>query len=149
MTKKPSLISDYAREIDPVEREFVRLAREIALKAKQTMTDKGMKQGEFAALLGKKESEVSRLFAGMQNLTLYSIARLHVALGDKLFDVKLPRLRPRPHEGLEMEGAVTGNMDIIAVEAHASDPIVSSKEFKDLLAKANQAAMRVERRNAA
>lgn len=47
----------------------------------------GMNQKQLAAKLGKKESEVSRWLGGMHNLTLRNLARLNVALGQKVIVV--------------------------------------------------------------
>lgn len=93
MMEDPKLISNMLQEIDPVEKEFVRLSMGIALQAKLALKKSGMTQADFAVSLGKKESEVSRWFGGMHNLTLYSIARLHVALGHPVFNLETPSLR--------------------------------------------------------
>ena len=90
----PKIISKTVKEIDPVEREFVQLSMGLAMKAKLALRDMGKTQGELAKELGKRESEVSRWFSGTHNLTLYSLAKLHVALGRKLFDIDILFLRP-------------------------------------------------------
>ncbi len=59
---------------------FVDKSVEIAHYIFQLMEQKGMKQKDLAAKLGKSEAEVSKWLAGMHNFTLRSIAKLEAAL---------------------------------------------------------------------
>ena len=45
---------------------------------------RGLTQKEFARMLGKSESEVSKWLSGLHNLTLKSIARMEAALGEDI-----------------------------------------------------------------
>jgi transcriptional regulator with XRE-family HTH domain len=60
---------------------FVDKSLEIAHYIFQLMEQKGMKQRDLAAKMGKTEAELSKILAGMHNLTLRSVAKLEAALG--------------------------------------------------------------------
>lgn len=59
---------------------FVDKSLEIAHYIFQLMEHKGMKQKDLALKIGKSEAEMSKMLAGMQNLTLRSLAKLEAAL---------------------------------------------------------------------
>ena len=44
------------------------------------LKDRGIKKNEFAKMLGKKPSEVTKWLSGLHNLTLKSITKMEVAL---------------------------------------------------------------------
>jgi transcriptional regulator with XRE-family HTH domain len=60
---------------------FVDKSLEIAHYIFQLMEQKGMKQKDLAVKMGKTEAELSKILAGMHNLTLRSVAKLEAALG--------------------------------------------------------------------
>ncbi|MDX2049195.1 MAG: helix-turn-helix transcriptional regulator [Chitinophagaceae bacterium] len=60
---------------------FVDKSLEIAHYIFQLMEQKGLKQRDLAAKMGKTEAELSKILAGMHNLTLRSVAKLEAALG--------------------------------------------------------------------
>lgn len=55
------------------------------------LDSKDMSQKEFALLLGKKESEVSRWMKGSHNFTLETIAKIEIALGETILDTSYKR----------------------------------------------------------
>lgn len=69
-------------EIDPRNEKFVEKNTDIVEEIYALMKQKGINsQKELAQLLEKKESEVSKLLSGVQNMTLRSITNLEIALG--------------------------------------------------------------------
>lgn len=77
-------LPEFAASIENMPEEskiFVDKSVEIAHYIFQLMEQKGMKQKDLAAKLGKSEAEVSKWLAGMHNYTLRSIAKLEAALG--------------------------------------------------------------------
>ena len=60
----------------------------IANRIYDLLEQKGMSQKDLAQKLGKTETEVSRWLCGTHNLTLATIAKMSVALGE---DLLLPR----------------------------------------------------------
>lgn len=60
----------------------------ISNKVQSILDQRGIKQKEFAQLLGKKPSEVSKWLTGLHNLTLKSITKMEVALGVDLINIE-------------------------------------------------------------
>jgi plasmid maintenance system antidote protein VapI len=50
----------------------------------RTLSERGMSQKDFARLMGKTETEVSRWLGGTHNFTLSTLAKISVALGTDL-----------------------------------------------------------------
>lgn len=67
--------------------EFADLSFAIVDRVHAIMARQKMNQKMLAEKLGKRESEVSRWLGGMHNLTLRNMARLNVALGEKVIVV--------------------------------------------------------------
>ncbi len=78
---------EFKTSIDSMPEEskiFVDKSLEIAHYIFQLMEQKGMKQKDLAAKMGKSEAELSKILAGMHNLTLRSVAKLEAALGETI-----------------------------------------------------------------
>lgn len=76
------LITNAFNDIDPRNEKFVEKNTDIVEEIYALMEQHGINsQKELAKLLEKKESEVSKLLSGIQNMTLRSITNLEVALG--------------------------------------------------------------------
>lgn len=59
----------------------------IAERISEILKSKGLTQKDFARLLGKRESEISKWMTGRHNFTTQTIARIETALGDKVLMV--------------------------------------------------------------
>lgn len=59
----------------------------IAERIANLLKSKGLTQKDFARLLGKRESEISKWLTGRHNFTTQTIARIEAALGDKVLMV--------------------------------------------------------------
>lgn len=60
------------------------LGASIAKRVYGLLAEKGMNQKEFAHALGKSETEVSRWLSGTHNITLATIAKMSIVLGDDI-----------------------------------------------------------------
>lgn len=85
--KNNKIINEALEDITPEDMEKTRMSLDIAVRLHDILDEKGMTQKDLAALMGKKESEVSRWLTGMHNFTMKSIAKLHVALQTEILAV--------------------------------------------------------------
>jgi transcriptional regulator with XRE-family HTH domain len=60
----------------------------ITEKVATILKEKGIKKKEFAKMLGKSPSEVSKWLTGLHNLTLKSITKMEEALGVNLINIE-------------------------------------------------------------
>lgn len=59
----------------------------IAERLSDILRMKGMTQKDFANMLGKRESEISKWLTGRHNFTTQTIARIEAALGCKILTI--------------------------------------------------------------
>jgi len=57
-------------------------------KINSILKERGIKKGEFAEMLGKNPSEVSKWLSGTHNLTLKSINKMEFVLGVDLINIE-------------------------------------------------------------
>ena len=81
---KSPLIQKILKRIPENERYFNSRRREIAVKIKELIDKKGLTQRQFAELLGKSESEISKWLSGKHNLTTDTIFAIEFLLKDKI-----------------------------------------------------------------
>ena len=70
--------------ISPEMKVQMELSVGIANRVYEILEKKGMSQKDFAKILGKTETEVSRWLSGTHNLTLATIAKMSVALEESI-----------------------------------------------------------------
>ena len=97
---KTNPLMDQIRQSTPPEVNLqVDMAVRIANRVYDILDERHMTQKDFAKLLGKTENEVSRWLCGTHNLTLATIAKMSVALGEDLLlprpEKRIVRHRPR------------------------------------------------------
>lgn len=73
---------------DPEIERFVSRNLAITEKVSAILKEKGIKKGDFAKMLGKTPSEVSKWLTGSHNLTLKSITKMEIALGVDLINIE-------------------------------------------------------------
>ena len=66
----------------------------IANRIYDILEEKGMSQKEFARLMGKTETEVSRWLSGTHNMTLATLCKISIALGENILTVINEREEP-------------------------------------------------------
>ena len=69
-----------------VKREF-EISYLLAARLDAALKEKGITQKQFAQMLGKRESEVSRWLTGRHNFTLRTIALIETKLGHELISI--------------------------------------------------------------
>ncbi|MBQ8462898.1 MAG: helix-turn-helix transcriptional regulator [Prevotella sp.] len=85
---KTNRIMDEIRgTISPEMKLQMELSVAIANRIYEILEAKGMSQKDFAHLLGKTETEVSRWLSGTHNLTMATICKISVALGEDIIKV--------------------------------------------------------------
>ncbi|MCH8534860.1 MAG: helix-turn-helix transcriptional regulator, partial [Flavobacteriaceae bacterium] len=65
---------------------FIERNLEITQQVCVILKNRGIKKSEFAKMLGKQASEVSKWLSGTHNLTLKSITKMEIALGVDLMN---------------------------------------------------------------
>ena len=82
--KTNRVIDGIRKEISPKDKQQIELSVAIANRIYDILEAKGMTQKELARKLGKTETEVSRWLSGTHNLTLSTISKVSVALGEDI-----------------------------------------------------------------
>lgn len=78
------LFRECLEEVSPVTKAEFDLSFAIADRIDQLLKKKGLTQRSFAALLGKKESEISKWLTGRHNFTTNTLAHISLALGEEI-----------------------------------------------------------------
>ena len=68
--------------------KFIERNLAITEKVNTVLKERGIKKKEFAKMLGKSPSEVSKWLSGLHNLTLKSITKMENVLGINLINVE-------------------------------------------------------------
>lgn len=85
--KKNPLFEQCLSGVSPEIREEVRLNMDIANRIYDLLKAKKMTQREFATLMGKRESEISRWLTGSHGFTTTSLAKIATVLGEPIIEV--------------------------------------------------------------
>jgi transcriptional regulator with XRE-family HTH domain len=75
--------------------KLVQKQTEIAVKISQILASKEIKQKEFASQIGMKESQFSKILAGNTNLTLKTITKIEIALGEDIININVTEQKER------------------------------------------------------
>ena len=86
--KRNPLFEKCLTEVSPEVREEVRLNMDIANRIYDILKSKNMTQREFAALMGKRESEISRWLSGTHGFTTATLAKISAVLEESIVEVK-------------------------------------------------------------
>lgn len=112
---KTNALMDSIRKSTPPEvNKQVDMCVNIANRVYEILEEKGMSQKDFAQLLGKTETEVSRWLSGTHNLTLSTIAKMAVALGDDIIITTRKTLRNVSYQ--EMAASEVHDTTLVAEE---------------------------------
>lgn len=86
--KKNPLFEKCLSNVAPEVREEVRLNMDIANRIYDILQARNMTQREFAALMGKRESEISRWLTGSHGFTTATLAKIATVLGEPIVKIK-------------------------------------------------------------
>lgn len=86
--KKNSLFDQCVANVATEVMEEVSLNVDIANRIYDLLKEKEMTQREFAALMGKRESEISRWLTGSHGFTTTTLAKMAAVLGEPIVTVK-------------------------------------------------------------
>ena len=78
--KTNKILDEIRRTISPEMKMQMELSVAIANRIYDILEAKGMSQKDFAKLMGKTETEVSRWLSGTHNLTMATICKISAAL---------------------------------------------------------------------
>lgn len=85
--KTNKIIDEIRSSISPEMKLQMELSVAIANRIYDILEEKGMSQKDFAQLMGKTETEVSRWLSGTHNLTMATICKISAALGKNIVKV--------------------------------------------------------------
>ena len=78
------IIKKAFESINPFSKKYVNKNLDISEEVYALLESRGISQREFAKKLGKSPSEISKWLSGLHNLTLRSIVKMEVALGEDI-----------------------------------------------------------------
>lgn len=85
MKKSKTVITDWLDKNGNAETEtFIETNLEIVTRILDIMKEKKMSKSDLADKLGKQPSEISKLLSGFHNLSLKTIVKIQVVLGEKI-----------------------------------------------------------------
>lgn len=86
--KKNPLFEECLANVAVETREEVRLNMDIANRIHELLKARKMTQREFAALMNKRESEISRWLTGSHGFTTATLAKISAVLGEPVVEVR-------------------------------------------------------------
>ena len=92
--KTNRIMNEIREKISPEMKLQIELSVSIANRIYSILEAKGMSQKEFARLMGKTETEVSRWLSGTHNLTMATICKISAALGEDIISVSSKPYEP-------------------------------------------------------
>jgi transcriptional regulator with XRE-family HTH domain len=84
MTNNNDLLTKFASEATPEIKKFVDKNLEISDYISELLEAKGLSQKDLAEKTGKNQSEISKWISGLHNLTLKSIIKMELAIGEEI-----------------------------------------------------------------
>lgn len=85
--KTNRIMDEIRSSISPEMKLQMELSVAIANRIYEILEAKGLSQKDFARLMGKTETEVSRWLSGTHNLTMATICKISAALGEDVIKV--------------------------------------------------------------
>lgn len=95
-----------ASETSEEEKVFMKLYADIVVRVNKILEENKMTRQTLASMLGKNASEVSKWLNGDHNLTLLTIAKLHLTLGETIISV------PNVEKPIEVSKTTVGHFSV-------------------------------------
>ena len=92
--KTNKILDDIRQTISPEIKIQMELSVAIANRIYDILESKGLSQKDFAQMMGKTETEVSRWLSGTHNLTIATLSKISAALGQDI--ITIPKYQPYP-----------------------------------------------------
>ena len=92
--KTNKILDDIRQTISPEIKIQMELSVAIANRIYDILESKGLSQKDFAQMMGKTETEVSRWLSGTHNLTIATLSKISAALGQDI--ITIPQYQPYP-----------------------------------------------------
>ena len=86
--KTNRIVDEFRSTISPEMKMQMELSVAIANRIYDILEKKGLTQKDFAQMMGKTETEVSRWLSGTHNLTLATLCKISVALGEDIITIR-------------------------------------------------------------
>ena len=84
--KTNAIMDNIRSEMSPEMKKQMELSVSIANRIYDILEQRGLSQKQFAAMVGKTETEVSRWLSGTHNMTVATIAKISTALGCEIIE---------------------------------------------------------------
>ena len=85
--KRSRILEERRKHVNPETRKSVELSFQIVDRIHEILEEKNLKQKDLAALLGKKEAEISRWMRGTHNFTIDTLVSIETALDAPILQV--------------------------------------------------------------
>ena len=85
--KRSNIIEARRRSVAAETKRRVDLSFLIVDRIHEVLVERGLRQKDLAAMLGKNESEVSKWMRGTHNFTIETISQIEKALGEPVLQV--------------------------------------------------------------
>ena len=85
--KRSSIIEDRRKKVPEEIRREVETSFLIVDRIHEILQAKGLRQKDLAALMGKKESEISKWMRGTHNFTIETISQIEKSLGAPILQI--------------------------------------------------------------
>lgn len=90
--KRSSILESRRRAVDPAIRRKVDLSFQIVDRIHEILQSKGLRQKDFAAIMGKTEAEISKWMRGTHNFTIDTLISIEENLGAPILTVYSPKV---------------------------------------------------------
>jgi transcriptional regulator with XRE-family HTH domain len=90
--KTNPILDEIRKTIPPEMKLRMEISVAIANRIYDILHEKGLSQKDFARMMGKTETEVSRWLSGTHNMTMATICKISSVLGEDIICVK-PRVK--------------------------------------------------------
>lgn len=105
------------------------LSFDIANRIDTILSNRNISQKDFAAIMGKKESEVSKWLKGTHNFTLRTIAKITDALNEPIVEVVGKRKAIKEYVYIPL---ISTNMECFSVQKSSKRSTYTSNPSKNL-----------------